>query len=58
MFGTWLSLLTILKGDLRELKSDLRIDIADLKGVTQHLVDLHIGHGDRISKLEERTKKL
>jgi hypothetical protein len=36
----------------------IEVDIVDIKSQIQHFIDLHIGHGDRISKIEERTKNL
>jgi hypothetical protein len=43
--------------DLADLKSWIRIELADLKGLTQHFIDLHIGHEGRLSTVEERTKQ-
>lgn len=69
MLGSWISLKsdiksdmaslkTELRADMAALKAELRLDMSDIKGQSQHLIDLHIDHGDRISKVEERTKKL
>lgn len=31
--------------------------ISDIRSQIQHLIDLHINHGERIAALEERTKQ-
>jgi hypothetical protein len=44
------------KAAFGDLRGQMRVDFSDVKGQIQHLVDLHINHEGRISKVEERTK--
>jgi hypothetical protein len=44
------------KHDVSVLRGEMRTGFSDIKAQTQHLIDLHIDHESRISKVEERTK--
>lgn len=42
---------------LDDLRGEMRAGFADIKGQITHLIDLHINHESRISRLEERGSK-
>jgi hypothetical protein len=44
------------KQDLGNLRIEFHRDIDDVRRQIQHLIDLHIDHGERIAVVEERTK--
>jgi hypothetical protein len=51
---------SVLRDEMRagfaNIREQMRVDFSDVKGQMQHLIDLHISHESRISKIEERTK--